>query len=59
MEQAGFEGSELVAETGFNSSSITKGVLIRAFRPGMVSHESAADRSLALPEACLRGAGFT
>ncbi len=33
MEQAGFEESELVAETGFNSSPVTKGVLFRAMKP--------------------------
>ena len=33
MEQAGFEESELVMETGFNSSPVTKGVLFRAVKP--------------------------
>jgi alkylhydroperoxidase/carboxymuconolactone decarboxylase family protein YurZ len=33
MRQAGFENEELVAETGFNSSPKTKGVLIRAVKP--------------------------
>jgi hypothetical protein len=33
MTQAGFEKAEVVAETGFNSSPVTKGVLIRAARP--------------------------
>ena len=32
MEQAGFEESELVMETGFNSSPVTKGVLFRAVK---------------------------
>jgi len=30
LEQAGFHGIELVSETGFNSSPVTKGVLFRA-----------------------------
>jgi hypothetical protein len=33
IRQAGFESEELVAETGFNSSPKTKGVLIRAVKP--------------------------
>jgi len=33
MRQAGFEEGELVAETGFNSSRVTKGALFRAVRP--------------------------
>lgn len=33
MGQAGFENAEIVSDTGFNSSPITKGVLIRANRP--------------------------
>jgi len=33
LEQAGFEESELVMETGFNSSPVTKGVLFRAAKP--------------------------
>jgi hypothetical protein len=33
LEQAGFEGAELVAETGFNSSPATKGMLFRAVKP--------------------------
>ena len=32
MEQAGFKRCELVAETGFNSSPVTKGVLFRAYK---------------------------
>lgn len=31
--RAGFEDAELVAETGFNSSPVTQGVLVRAVRP--------------------------
>jgi hypothetical protein len=30
IEQAGFVDAELIGETGFNSSSVTKGVLLRA-----------------------------
>jgi hypothetical protein len=30
MSEVGFEEIELVAETGFNTSPVTKGVLIRA-----------------------------
>lgn len=33
MEAAGFEGVRLVEETGFNSSSVTKGVLVEAQKP--------------------------
>ena len=33
LQQIGFEDVELVAETGFNSSPKTKGVLIRAKKP--------------------------
>jgi predicted metal-binding protein len=33
LEKAGFEESELVMETGFNSSPVTKGVLFRAIKP--------------------------
>ena len=33
MHEAGFQAGELVAETGFNSSPATKGVLFRAVRP--------------------------
>ncbi len=30
IQQSGFENAELMAETGFNSSPKTKGVLVRA-----------------------------
>jgi len=33
LEQVGFCHAELVAETGFNSSPKTKGVLFRALKP--------------------------
>ncbi len=35
LSQAGFVDVELVAETGFNSSPITKGVLFRARKPAI------------------------
>jgi hypothetical protein len=38
IEQAGFTDAELVAETGCNSSPITKGALIRARKPKTASH---------------------
>ena len=33
LQQVGFEDAELVADTGFNSSPKTKGVLVRAKKP--------------------------
>ena len=33
LAQAGFEGAELVGETGFDSSPVTKGALFRAVKP--------------------------
>jgi alkylhydroperoxidase/carboxymuconolactone decarboxylase family protein YurZ len=33
LRKAGFEGAELAAETGYNSSPKTKGVLILATKP--------------------------
>jgi len=36
IREAGFSKVEMVAETGFNSSPVTKGVLIRAKRPTTV-----------------------
>ena len=33
LNEAGFVDVERVAETGFNSSSVTKGVLFRATKP--------------------------
>jgi hypothetical protein len=33
LNEAGFVGFELVRDTGFNSSPVTKGVLIRARKP--------------------------
>ncbi|MGA7878045.1 MAG: hypothetical protein WCA08_20470 [Desulfoferrobacter sp.] len=36
LEEAGFVEAEMAAETGFNSSAVTKGVLFRAFKPARV-----------------------
>ena len=36
IREAGFTDVEIVSETGFNSSPLTKGVLIRATRPTTV-----------------------
>jgi hypothetical protein len=35
MKEVGFAGVELAAETGFNSSPITKGALFRAVKPAI------------------------
>jgi hypothetical protein len=35
MKEAGFEDAELVAETGFDSSPVTKGALFRATKPSV------------------------
>jgi hypothetical protein len=35
LQQAGFEAAELVTESGFNSSPVTKGVLFRAIKPAV------------------------
>jgi hypothetical protein len=35
IKQAGFADTEMVSETGFNSSPVTKGVLFRAVRPAV------------------------
>jgi len=34
MREAGLTAAELVGETGFDSSSVTRGVLFRAEKPG-------------------------
>jgi hypothetical protein len=41
LQKAGFENAELVAETGFNSSPKTKGVLIRAKKPMALNQKEA------------------
>jgi hypothetical protein len=33
LEQAGFVDGELIGKTGFNSSPVTEGILIRARKP--------------------------
>ncbi len=35
MRQAGFADVEMVSETGFNSSAVTRGVLFRAVKPAV------------------------
>jgi hypothetical protein len=35
LQQAGFKDAELVAETGYNSSPKTRGVLVRARKPAI------------------------
>jgi len=40
IQQIGFEDAELVAETGFNSSPKTKGVLIRAKKPAELDQKT-------------------
>ncbi len=35
LSEAGFTNVELVGETGFNSSPVTKGVLLRARKPAI------------------------
>ena len=39
IQRAGFIDSELVGETGFNSSPVTKGMLLRAKKPIISSHQ--------------------
>lgn len=43
MRQAGFTDVEIVSETGFNSSPITKGVLFRAMKPAVSTSEERVD----------------
>jgi hypothetical protein len=49
MIQAGFADAELVSESGFNSSDVTRGVLIRASKSASALHEGEIDVSR---EAC-------
>ncbi len=39
IREAGFTDVELVAETGFNSSPVTRGVLFRAKKPAISDAE--------------------
>jgi hypothetical protein len=41
IEQAGFIDAELVDDTGFNSSAVTKGVLVRAGKATISAQETA------------------
>jgi hypothetical protein len=41
IEQAGFIDAELVGDTGFNSSPVTKGVLIRAGKATISAQKTA------------------
>ncbi len=43
LQEAGFMGVELVAETGFNSSPVTKGVLFRAVKSEHASQRKKED----------------
>jgi hypothetical protein len=49
LEQAGFEASELVSETGFNSSPGTKGVLVRAVKPSAAAVQKRLKPAAAAP----------
>ena len=44
LRKAGFINTELFAETGFNSSPKTKGVLIRADKPKLDGHQKGNGR---------------
>jgi AhpD family alkylhydroperoxidase len=44
LEQTGFKDAELTAETGFNTSPVTKGVLLRAVKP-LISIVQRVDKS--------------
>jgi len=48
MRQAGFADVEMVSETGFNSSAVTKGVLFRAVKPAVSISERRSDSMVAL-----------
>ena len=48
LKEAGFTEVELVADTGFNSSPVTKGVLFRALKPATAAD---AERDKAAMEA--------
>jgi hypothetical protein len=57
LDQTGFSGAELVSETGFNSSPMTKGVLFRASK----SKQEARKKDAATTESpfSLASPGFT
>lgn len=48
MRQAGFADVEMVSETGFNSSPVTKGVLFRAKKPAVSASKGRTDSMAAL-----------
>ena len=48
MRQAGFADVEMVSETGFNSSAVTKGFLFRAVKPAVPISERRGDSMSAL-----------
>jgi predicted xylose isomerase-like sugar epimerase len=48
IKQSGFDDVEMVSETGFNSSSVTKGVLFRAVKPVALISERRVDSMVAL-----------
>jgi hypothetical protein len=59
LEQAGFVNAELVSETGFNSSTTTKGMLFRASKSKLASlkkENSATDSPFGIPSPA---SGFT
>ena len=43
MKQAGFVDAEMVSETGFNSSPVTKGALLRASKPSVAIPQQRTD----------------
>jgi alkylhydroperoxidase/carboxymuconolactone decarboxylase family protein YurZ len=48
LKNAGFKDAEMVSETGFNSSPVTKGVLFRAVKPVASISERRIDSMVAL-----------
>ncbi len=48
MKQAGFGDVEMVSETGFNSSPVTKGVLFRAVRPAALTSDRRSNAMVTL-----------
>ena len=55
MKSAGFEDAESVSPTGFNSSPKTRGVLIRARKPGGGERQEPMQRRGSAPFAQLAG----
>lgn len=48
IEQAGGKKAELVAETGFNSSRVTRGALVRASKPTACEAKEQRESPMAL-----------